>query len=171
MLNIEDIRGRTDPQLQFRFRVSEIILAPEVRIYSNYIESYSYSYDDITMDPVPFKHGFLKYAGNNITPPFSLDLYEDQFSSTQYALQYWRSLIKRPDGTYSYPSEYKRDIVVHTYVGDVDDSPAGIITARGAFPTNSNPIRMSYSESGRVIISQAFECDSIDIIVPFIVPQ
>lgn len=157
MFSIEDIRSRIDPQLLHQFIVDMPF------ILRTYVESITYSYNDIQVEPVIIQNRYIKYAGRTNSPTVSIEFYEDEDCNTQKALQEWRSLIVNSLGIYHYPSEYKKDIHIYVLRGGDTDDVSSIIHCYNSFPTTSNPIRLSYSDNGRVLVGQTFEVDQLVI--------
>lgn len=170
MFNIEELRSRPEPQRQYRFRMDPINIVYNadnkavISLESIYVESITYSFDDIMADSVPFQNTYLKYAARRNNPSIIIDFYEDEFGTVQQALYLWRSIIRTSDGTYGYPSEYKRSIVLRLYPVWDNETPLVTIRMLGAFPSNANPVRLSYTDAGRVVVSQQFENEDIEIV-------
>lgn len=171
MFNIEELKSRVDPQLSYKFRVQEISIAGSTTIPSTYVESVNFSYDDIQLETVSFQNRYIKFAGRAISPPVTIEFYEDNNSTIQKALYEWRSLVRREDGTYNYPSMYKRTMTILVYGTNLgksllEDSVVSVIRVIDAFPTNINPLRLSYSDGNRLLVSQTFEVNEIKIHSP-----
>lgn len=169
MFNIEELKSRIDPQLSYKFRVQEIRITDSTTIPSIYVESVNFSYDDIQLETVSFQNRYIKFAGRAVSPPVNIEFYEDNNSSIQKALNTWRSLVRRSDGTYNYPSVYKKNMTILIYGLDRSKSTLEEVVVSKlrlveAFPTNVNPLRLSYADGNRLIVSQTFEVNEVQIL-------
>ena len=162
MFHIESLKSRIDPQFSYSFivTVSDGIIPP------TYVENITFSYPDIGVEVLSIQNVYLKYAGRKTQPGVTVDFYEDHDNNIQKLLESWRSLIINSDGTYSYPSSYKKELSIWMLRNNNEDDVSTKIICSGVFPSNSNPIRLSYSESGRIIVSQLFEVDDLKIFRP-----
>lgn len=169
MFNIEELKSRIDPQLSYKFRVQDIRITDSTIIPASYVESVNFSYDDIQLETVSFQNRYIKFAGRAISPPVTIEFYEDNNSSIQKALYEWRSLVRRSDGTYNYPSKYKKSITILIYgfnrsKGTLEENVVSKLRLIEAFPTNVNPLRLSYADGNRLVVSQTFEINEVEIL-------
>ena len=88
---------------------------------------------------------------------FGITFYVDNDLNAIRYITAWNKLIRNPNGTYNYPSNYKRNIICHLYTRERQ-----LITTylmKGVFPTTKQPIPFSYEASERVRLSVEFSID------------
>lgn len=129
----------------------------------SYVEGASLSFTNIAPSNQQYVNGgFMALAGPHSVAGPSLTLYEDQHASSLKWINVWKRAIKDfSSGLYNGQSSYKRDLKFNL----MDTTGAVVLTAKymGCFPTDTSPLDLQYTESGRLTISQAFWADDSEI--------
>lgn len=124
----------------------------------------------------PGKDAFHLGGGDIYLPSFSstgsvsIDFIEDEEGSISKMLQAWRREVVAKDGTFGYPGSsnstssvgFKKNGLL-LLLNTRNESHTEIKLDR-MFPTSQAPVRLTYAESNKVVISQEFSVDEIDII-------
>jgi len=166
MFDIEVLRSRPEPQRAYKWWMDVIGLEG---FNPTYVEQVSYSYMEITNDPLEYKATQAFTAGIARPGTLSVVFYEDELGTMQLLLQQWRERIRNLDGTYNYPDEYKVDIML--YLTNSMNEIINTVICEGAFPTQGSPIDLAYAKNDRIVLPQAFAVDKIYLDVPRPEPQ
>jgi hypothetical protein len=153
---IEDIRSRIPPAKRYLFNV---IIGDDIMIPPQYIERVvvpSINIDSASVSVESFKYN---YSSSVSSSPLVIEFYEDHTYSISSILQYWRKLVRRDNGTYGYPSSYKKiiDINLLDSKGDIQKT----IKCLGVYPTTLDAINLDGGSSERVSLVQQFSVDEV----------
>ena len=160
--SIDDVRGRPDPQLSWRWAC----LMPDLPGSNakspplTYVERIPVSH--VGTDPKP-RHGG---ATNRYYPQLSdisavnVQFYEDENHLVDTYLDAWRDLVYDGDGNYGLPADYKLPIVIMFYTGRNGQSPNKSTILEGCWPAQRDSEELGFEESGKLIVSQLFSVDN-----------
>jgi hypothetical protein len=104
------------------------------------------------------------YAGQQSLSNVTVKIYDDTTGTAGAYLEAWRNAVCSVDGTYSYPVNYKKNIVV-TVLDITRLIQVYTITYKGCWPTTTDPMNLGSSSSDRIIQGQEFSVDNISITV------
>lgn len=159
MFDIEVVRSRQEPARIWTF-LAEIV---GISDFVFYIDSIDFSYDGMLSDEVFRVNRKYKFPVRTDSPIVTIAFYETEDNYVQKTIENWKSTIKDEEsGTFSYPSEYKTSIMVYDF--NIRRELQNKIEIYGVFPSSGMSIRRSYSESGRLYITQVFSADGVRII-------
>lgn len=109
--------------------------------------------------------GSQKYYPDNATlSAVSMTFYETyDYQVTRY-MNRWRSLIRRDDGFFGLPADYKRVIDAQLYYPN-RNSPVLTVRYTGCWPTNQGAFALTYDdEEGRLQVPVTFSVDRVQLI-------
>lgn len=163
-MNIDVIRSRIEPARKYKWMLVILDRQRKITIPPEYIESVDFSYPDIPQEAVHIMATKRYFPDFSEQQQVSISFYEDTLFSTQIELARWRQLIIHEDGTYGYPSEYKKDMQIHLL--DPQDIRRAVVTCIGVFPSNASSLALDYTGSERIVITQQFSVDRLFIGIP-----
>lgn len=92
----------------------------------------------------------------------TINFYETWDFQTTRWLQKWRNKVRKPNGNYGVPADYKRDIFADMYRLD-ENRPILTLKLTGCWPTDKIPYSLTYDdEVGRVTCGVLFSVDDND---------
>jgi hypothetical protein len=158
------MQSRSDPLLSFMW----FCIPPKVHGVSlpwYYVEEFTApfrSFDVVTQ----YREGKVyHFAGQHSISNLSIRFYDDSTGKTGAYLEAWRKSVLSKDGLYNYPGGpfgYKKNIKV--VVLDVTKfGQVYTFNYKGCWPTTSEPFNLISGASDRIIPSQEFACDEVDI--------
>lgn len=93
------------------------------------------------------------------TSPVALTFNEDCWMTVTRYLNHWRTLIRNPDGTYNYPTQYKRPIVLKAL--DPAKKPVMTATLFNCWPMGGVHFSYGSGSSQNMQPQQQFQCDAV----------
>lgn len=160
--------GRKDPLLNFCWFAQLPKIGP-YKLDWSYIEEFNAplrSFDN----NVQYQRGRdNKYASKQNVSNLSLKCYEDSTGKTQAYLEAWRNLVIGEDGQFNLPVNYKKDITL--VILDVSRAiSVYTLVYHGCWPVSADAFQLSSGASERLIASQEFSVDSVDVNVRNVAP-
>ncbi len=161
-MSLKVLLSRPEPQHTWKWVYAGATL-PFGLPYS-YVEACSLPLNNVSSgSPIFVNGGFLKMAGSHELGPISLTLFEDHKGSTLKWIQTWKSRIKNfKTGAYGTQTEYKRDLKFSLV--DTMGSTHTTLLFTGCWPTDTSPLDLNYTESGKLTITQSFDADDVEIV-------
>ncbi len=157
---LSDMKARSDPLFQMDWNVIMPNIEGNTLSYA-YVEEVQLPMAHNDADGV-FRSGSMNYyAKYNDIGAVSINFYEDRLLTATKYLQQWRGLIQTRDGTFNYPSKYKKFIIVQPK--DAKGNILGTFVLHGCFPTNIQNYPFTSANSERVIVTAEFSVDNMVI--------
>lgn len=161
---LRDLVNRGDPHLLIDWSVIMPALKGANALPDVYVESADFSAPSFGSRRIQLGTTHVNYPAYKENSPINLVFAEDANQTVSQYLNWWRSCIRDPDGTYSYPSSYKADINILALTPD--GKIGAMITLVGCYPDGplSYPYASGTSEYMR--LHQSFACDHVAFSYP-----
>lgn len=128
-----------------------------------FVEGCSLSFNNIGSNQIGVNGGFIGMPGTHTIAPISLTLAADGAGQVLRWIEGWKSKVKNfKTGLYNGQSAYKRDMKFSML--DTTGNPNVTLRYSGCFPTDTGGLDLNYSESGRLILTQPFAVDDVEIL-------
>lgn len=94
--------------------------------------------------------------------PVTLELLETADGQVTEAILNWKNQVQnRQSDVFGLPSQYKKDVLIQMTSGfNVTHTEIKLI---GCWPTSTNPYALTYAESDKLMISQTFAVDEVEV--------
>lgn len=162
---------RPDPLLSFKWACKNPTLP--FGLPAIYLESVDVPWNNIKIGETIYGGGgYSNVAGSHSIGSVNLVLYEDQKMTTLQWVLAWKAKIKDFEtGIYGLPGDgseastgYKQALPVQML--DTANTPLCTFLFTGIWPENTNNWTLSYTEDGRITVSQSFSVDDMFITFP-----
>lgn len=160
MMNLDVMLGLSDPALVTRWFVH----MPDIDSPFNCIvESVEATFEKVAPVARYARGTSYYYPGAAEVDAITLNIYEyHDFRVSKY-LHGLLQKVRKPNGAYGVPKDYKRLIYAHLYHLDKDEAVAKL-TFKGAWLTDQAALSLNYeSETDRIIRSATFSVDRVDL--------
>ena len=159
---------RKDPLLAFCWFAT----MPSIGSYTlpwNYIEEFSAPVRGFESQ-TRYQEGIeKKFVSKQVISNLSIKCYDDSSGLTQAYLDAWRTLVVGSGGQYNYSVNYKKDISL--FILDVTRTiNVYTIVYAGCWPTTADAYNLSSAQTERLIASQEFSVDSVNLTVNTVSP-
>lgn len=160
------LHSRSDPLLSFMW----FCLPPTINGVSlpwYYVEEFTAPFRSFDVTTQYREGKVFHFAGQHSISSLSMRLYDDSTGKAGAWLEAWRRSILSKEGYYNLPGGtrgYKKDITVVM----LDVTKFGWVYTfnyKGCWPTTADPITLQSGSSDRIISSQEFSCDEVEVIV------
>lgn len=156
---LPDVLNRPDPMMTWRWVVAGGGALP-FGLPAVYVESIDVPFENVQVQQGIFSGGtFTYFPANHDVAAFSMTFYEDEQATVLKWITQWRSKIKdMSTGLMNLPKLYKRDINVDLLNGRGES----VFTVKllGCWPSDTGNLGLSYSDEGRLTITQSFSIDT-----------
>lgn len=133
----------------------------------NYVEEFTAPFRSFDVANQYRQGRVLHFAGQHSISNLTLRFYDDTSGTVGAYLENWRSSVMTPNGVYKYPygvDGYKKDIKL--VVLDITRFiQVYTMTYKGCWPSTADPYNMVSNASERIITSQEFSVDNIEMSV------
>lgn len=158
---LQQVRARPDPLLNWQWICLDGTLPFDHP--NEYLESIDLPFNNIRSESVYVGSGYTCYPQAHEVEAFTAVFYEDCYAATTTWLQDWKSKIKNfSTGVYGLPKDYKKTMTVALLT--TKGEPALQYRLIGIWPTITSSLSLNYNESGRIILSQTFSVDDVEIV-------
>ena len=160
MAKLDDLRGRQDPAMTFAFEAR--ITGPGGDYEPLEIEDVILPFGSIRAEPV-FRNGKnYYYAKMYDISTVSVRFYEDVEMKVTKKLAAWKKIIKNERGDYGVKSDYEAVLTLTTKKYPTNETGT-VFKIKGLFPVSTESYQYQSAQSERLIVSQEFSCDDIEI--------
>lgn len=155
LTQIDKLLSRPDPLLSFKWVSGNVPLG----LPSEYLESIEVPFNNVKVgEGMHAGSGYQYYPGTHDVSGFSATFYVDGEGRAIEWILGWKSLIKNfSTGAYNVATVYKKSWKVDM----LNTKNDVIVTAEfsGAWPSETSNFALNYSDTGRLILTQAFSVD------------
>jgi hypothetical protein len=151
---------RNDPHLLIDWNIQMPSLTGFTTIPGQYIEGIHFASPSVGTKRIQWGSHHINMAGYMEVGNVSVTFFEDyQQTSGQY-LNWWHTLIRNPDGSYNYPSDYCFPIIINGYAPD-GVTIVSSIKLVGSFPEGPRGYPYSSGTAEYMKFDQSFAVDNI----------
>jgi hypothetical protein len=157
---LPQMSARNDPHLLIDWNISMPSINGFGAIDPKYIEGVSFASPSYGQKRVQQGSHHINMPGYMECGNITVTFFEDyQQSSGQY-LNWWQCSIRNPDGTYNYPSLFKKNITVNGYAPDGITQVSTIILV-GVYPEGPRGYQYTSGTSEYMKFEQSFSVDNV----------
>lgn len=162
---------RPDPLMQSKWACVEPTLP--LGLPAHYLESVDLPWNNIKIGETIYGGGgYTNFPGSHSIGSVNLVLYEDQKATTTQWINAWKAAVQDFDsGFYNLPGDgsvnstgFKKGFNVQLL--NTMNEPVMTAKMTGLWPENTSNWTLSYSEDGRLTVSQSFSIDDLHITFP-----
>lgn len=157
---LPQMAARNDPHLLIDWNIAMPSINGFGAIDSKYIEGVNFAAPSVGTRRIQRGSHHINMPGYMECGHVTMTFFEDyQQSSGQY-LNWWQCSIRNPDGTYNYPSLYKKNITVNGYAPDGVTQVSTIVLV-GCYPEGPRGYPYTSGTSDYMKFEQSFAVDNV----------